>query len=135
MEYSIFEDNSGTPGTIISSGSGINIQKEVTRITPGGNGYEYSFDLETTISLVDDNLYWLGLHMASDYSVSSGVFRWESNDYGYGFTSFESEGGTLDNWTDSGIHRAFYLEGIPEPATVLLLGGGFILIRRIKKRP
>ena len=136
LEYFIFADASGTPGILISGGDGQSVQKDITDITPGGYGYEYSFEFETPVSLVADNLYWFGLHMASDYSGLSDVFRWGSNISGFGSTSFESEGGTLDNWTDSGIHRAFYLEGIPEPATILLFGvGGLALVRKIRQRP
>jgi len=136
IEYFIFADDSGTPGTLISVGDGQSVQKDVIDIIPGGAECEYSFEFETPVSLAADNLYWFGLHMASDYSGSSDVFRWGSNISGFGSTSFESEGGTLDNWTDSGIHRAFYLEGIPEPATILLLGaGGLALVRRVKQRP
>jgi len=136
LEYFIFADDSGTPGTIISGGDGQSVQKDVTDITPAGRGYEYSFEFETPVSLVTANTYWFGLHLASDYSGLSDVFRWESNISGFGSTSFESEGGTLDNWTDSGIHRAFYLEGIPEPATIFLLGlGGLVLVRGIQQRP
>jgi hypothetical protein len=129
LEYFIFADNSGTPGAIISSGDGQSILKQVTRITPGGEAYEYSFEFETPVSLVANKTYWFGPHLASDYSGVSDVFRWESNMSGFGSTSFESEGGSLDNWTNSEIHRAFYLEGIPEPATMLLVGLGGLILR------
>jgi hypothetical protein len=131
LEYFIFEDNGGIPGITVISGSGKSIQKDVIFEHPIGIRYEYSFELETTVSLVADNLYWFGLHMDSGYPGSLSVFRWESIMSGFGSTSFESESGTLDNWTDTGLHRAFYLEGIPEPMTLMFFGlGGLLLIRK-----
>ncbi len=139
LEYFIFADNGGMPGTIISSSYGQSIQKNVTYENTTGTQYEYSFGFETPISLVANDTYWFGLHLASNYPSDVGnVFRWESSMLGFGSISYESEGGTLDNWVDSGIHRAFYLEGIPEPTTLSLFALGFLALlrkRRIINRP
>lgn len=135
LEYFILADNYGMPGAIIFSGYGQSIQKDVTDVTPVGTQYKYSFGFEIPIDISADNTYWFGLHLASGYPSDVGnVFRWESSILGFGSTSFESEGGTLDNWVDSGIHRAFYLEGVPEPGTIILLGIGVLLVRKNKSR-
>jgi len=136
LEYFIFVNDNGAPGTIISTGDGQSIQKNATgEETPGATEYEYSFEFETPVSLVSDSMYWFGLHLASGYpSDALWDIWWSPSVAGFGSTSFESDGGTLDNWSDSGIHRAFYLEGIPEPATIFLLGvGGLVLVGRIRQ--
>ena len=138
LEYFIFADASGIPGNIISMGEGQNVQRNATgNETPGGPEYEYSFEFDESVNLIANERYWFGLHLASEYP-SDVLFHiwWSPSMTGFGSNSYESDGGTLDNWTDSGIHRAFYLEGIPEPVTILLLGvGGLALVRRVKQRP
>jgi len=139
LEYFIFTDNAGIPGTAISTGDGQSVQKVATgNVTPVAPEYEYSFEFETPVSLVANETYWFGLHLASGYPSGTDYWFgwWSPSVSGIGSTNFESEGGTLDNWSDTGIHRAFYLEGIPEPATILLLGvGGLVLVRRIRQNP
>lgn len=137
LEYFILVDDNGTPGTVISSGDGQNVQKNATgEETPGSVEYEYSFEFETPVSMLTDNLYWFGLHLASGYpSDALWHIWWSPSVAGFGSTSFESEGGTLDNWSDTGIHRAFYLEGIPEPGTIFLFGvGDLAIVTRIRQR-
>ena len=136
LEYFIFANESGMPGMIISSGYGQSAQKDVTYQTPSSTDYEYSFVFETPVVLVAVDTYWFGLHLASDYPSSTDGAIWKKTSVsGFGLTSFESEGGTLDNWTNTGIHRAFYLEGVPEPGTIVLLGvGGLVLARRNRRR-
>jgi len=137
LEYFIFSDDNGTPGAIISAGDGQNVQKNTTgNVTPGGPEYEYSFEFETPVSLVANDAYWFGLHLSSGYPIDIYDWsNWSPSVGGVGSTSFESQGGTLNNWSDSGIHRAFYLEGIPEPATIFLLGvGGLALVRMSRQR-
>lgn len=131
LEYFIFDDDDGIPDTIIASGHGQGIQKDVTYETPIGTQYKYSFEFEEPINISSDDTYWFGLHLASDYPNDGGnVFKWESCISGFGLTSFESEGGTLDNWVDSGIHRAFYLEAVPEPGTLSLFSLGVLVLMR-----
>ena len=138
LEYFIFADNDGMPGPVISSGDGQSVQKNATgRVTPSATEYEYSFEFDTSVSLVANETYWFGLHLDTGYPIDFDYwFSWSTSLSGLGGTSFESEGGTLDNWSDTVIHRAFYLEGIPEPSTILLLGvGGLVLARKIRQRP
>jgi len=132
VEYFIFADGDGMPGNLMYSGNGEDIQKNWTQaVTPDVEEYEYGFTFETPIGVNSGETYWFGLHMAADYpSNIDKVFRWSTSVGGLWSTSFESEGGTLDNWSDSCIHRAFYLEGIPEPATIFLLGVGGLALRR-----
>lgn len=131
LEYFIFADNGGMPGTIMISGDGQSVVKNATgRATTIADEYKYSFEFETSIDLDAGETYWFGLHMAADYAGSSYGIIWSDSIAGLGYTCYESLGGTLDNWVDSGIHRAFYLEGIPEPATLCFLFLGAILVKR-----
>jgi hypothetical protein len=133
LEYFIFDDDNGTPGTVISFGDGQSVVKNATgRITPGADEYEYSFEFETPIDLDAGKTYWFGLHMDADYAGNSYGITWSDSVAGLGYTCYESLGGTLDNWVDSGIHRAFYLEAVPEPATLSLFSLGVLAL--IRKR-
>jgi len=131
LEYFIFADNGGMPGAIMISGEGQSVVKSATgRATTIADEYKYSFEFETSIDLDAGETYWLGLHMAADYTGNSYGIIWSDSITGLGYTCYESLGGTLDNWVDSGIHRAFYLEGIPEPGTLFLLGIGSLILRQ-----
>ncbi len=138
LEYFIFADDGGMPGTIVSSGDGQSVVKNATgRATPLAEEYKYSFEFETPIDLDAGETYWFGLHLAADYAGNSYVIIWSDSIAGLGYTCYESLGGTLDNWGDSGIHRAFYLEGVPEPATLSLFALGVLVLvkkRRIRNR-
>jgi len=127
LEYFIFADDSGIPGTIINSGDGQSVVKNATGgATPGSEEYEYSFMFETPIDLGAGEIYWFGLHLASGYPSEAEYWPWSTSVSGFGSTSFESEGGTLDNWVNTGIHRAFYLEAVPEPGTLSLVALGIL---------
>jgi len=132
LQYWVFADNGGTPGAIIDSGSGQNIVKTGTGGTANGaNEFVYDFDLQQPVPLAADSIYWLGLHLASDYQDGDQIF-WETTSQGWGSTGIESSGGTMDNWANNGQHHAFYLT-TPEPTTICLLGLGALSLIRKKR--
>lgn len=134
VEYYIFDDNNNSPGAVVASGNGQSIQKVDTGIhTPTATEYEYSFDLEDSADLSSNNTYWLGLHLAADYPVDDSYWNWWSPSVtAMGLGGYESVNGSMDNWVGTNIDRAFYLEGVPEPATFLLLGIGLVFTRSKK---
>ncbi|MDD5327624.1 MAG: PEP-CTERM sorting domain-containing protein [Phycisphaerae bacterium] len=137
LEYFIFANASGMPGTIISSGNGQNVVKNATgRVTPGGDEYKYYFEFGTPIDLDAGETYWFGLHMDADYTGWPYHILWSNSIAGLGYNCYESLGGTLDNWVNVGNQQAFYLEAVPEPGTAcLLVMGSLALVKRNRQRP
>ena len=129
LEYFFFEDSSGTPGSMLQSGMGQQIAKDIT-LGVLSDDCEYEFEFENSIELTAGQTYWFGLHLNSDYAPDPPTdIEWRISDNGLYSTGRQSAGGTLDNWEDSGYHHAFYLEAVPEPATILLFGLGGLLLR------
>jgi len=148
LEWFIFDDASGQPAaTTKASGNGLNVTRTATGTAlpdtlPGYIEYEWSFDLDTPITLQGAVPYWFGLHLASDYEFQRGVF-WESTAGGYGTDSQSSSYGDLTHWNPYGLddanELAFYLTGrVPEPDTYTMLLAGlgllWLMARRNKQR-
>ncbi len=99
VEYFIFEDDLGIPGTLIASGNGINVDKVDTGFDGFfGDRFAYSFDLEDGVLLEADKHYWLGLHLASGFDDVSTSIGWEGVCNGCEGNAHTSGGGTFNNW-------------------------------------
>jgi hypothetical protein len=137
LEYWVFADNAGAPGAIIDSGLGQNKVRTGTGVIvlETYNEFAYDFDMERPVPLVAGNIYWLGLHLASDYTDRDEIY-WETTNQGlgaFGSTGIESYGGTFDNWANNDRHHAFYLT-TPELTTMALLGFGALSLLRKRKK-
>jgi len=134
IEWWIFDDNAGSPGVIVDQGNGILVDRTFTGETVPTLCPEFvmDFDLDHDVSLDGNVRYWLGLHMADDFSTSD-LVAWELTDNSFGSNKMESSGGTFDNWFDPvGGNFAFFLTGhspivggefLPIESTSLLLAG------------
>jgi len=64
LVYQIMEDNSGSPGNIIVTGTSVNFQKALI----SGGFFDYWFDLEDEVLLDGDTRYWISFKTPNDGS-------------------------------------------------------------------
>ena len=128
IEWWIFEDAPGSPGTIFAEGNGVLVDKIPTGdVIPVNCAVsELSFDLDNPVGLEGGVTYWLGLHLKQDFSPPSVVF-WATADPNGSLLVHASSGGTFDNWFAPGggvfDEVAFFLTG-----DSTLVGGDFLPI-------
>jgi hypothetical protein len=125
FQYTIFDDNTGSPGALLASGS---VTPAVTDSGApsccGPNSFLYAFDFASTFNAAAGATYHLGIHAAGDYNGDS--LYWTTTALNATATGFESYQGTQDNWYDNGQEHAFYLtSAVPEPASWALMISGF----------
>lgn len=142
LRYFIHEDDNGNPAANpIVSGSGQSVDRQATGNVFNFSGgpyteYEVWFGFETPIDLAANTKYWLALNFAESVSQAPGVLgtywmQTTPNATDFGRQSFSDAPGAWSN-TSNNVHFAFQLEGgVPEPASLALLGlGGLAVLRR-----
>jgi len=117
LEYFIYNDNAGMPANPpFESGIGQNIQKMNIGVgfptRPNAIHYEYSFDLENPIQLQAGVKYWIGLHLANDFTTFDHIY-WEATSTGFGSNGVTTLTGNNGNppWVNTGVNFAFSLTG------------------------
>jgi len=124
LNWWIFNNDAGQPGSILASGAGAG----VTKVATGtqllfGVEYKYDFSLAGVPTLAAGTTYWFGIHLSSDWNRDE--IYWETTAPTSG-NGHESDGGTMDNWGNNGLEHAFNLSGVssvPDAcSTAMLLG-------------
>jgi hypothetical protein len=123
LNWWIFNDAAGQPGTILASGEGTGVTKVATG-TPLFFGVEYKYDFSFGgVPLAAGTTYWFGLHLSGNWDRDD--IYWETTDPALG-NGTDSYGGTMDNWSNHGQEHAFNLSGVstvPDAcSTAMLLG-------------
>lgn len=132
LEWFIFDDNGGVPGSVVASGNGDNV---VNAGLGNVNGWEYfrtDFDFTPQVNVNGSQTYWFGLHLSGDYGTRDDIY-WSTSTQSYGSAGIESNGGTQDNWSNNGQHHAFRLYGVPEPTTAVLLAASALTALRRRR--
>lgn len=101
LEYYVFADDSGRPGASLAHGNAANIS-----LTDGidswqqfGDTKRLNFDFESSILVLADTTYWLGIHLQNDYDDSeytNAMWLYSSTD-GNAMSAHE---GDQTNWVD-----------------------------------
>ena len=82
VQWYVYDDDSGKPGTMLFNGDGINIVGEFTftQHVQSCNEFEVSFDLDNPPSLESGIDYWFGFHAGPDgvYDLGINIFNWFS---------------------------------------------------------
>jgi len=151
LQYYIFSDNAGKPGTVLASGSGQNITttdtgnlwQQAAQYGSASNVWLFGFNFQNSFTAQAGTKYWFGVHLTSDYILndpyqSDCIFWLQNTTNG---NAHETYSQTLDNWTlspgpsGSGGERAYYLTTpVPIPGTLVLLFSGLCLMHFLKRR-
>lgn len=118
VNYNFYSDVSGSPGTLLASGTAQNVAALDSGLPwcCGGNAWLVTFDLQTPFLAAANTNYWLGLTGAGSTIYSA---WWVTSGYP----------GNGHNGSNINAEFAFYLDGsvtsaVPEPSTwaMMLLG-------------
>lgn len=127
LNWYIFSDQGGAPGSLIAQGGGVNLLTEFGGHT-NYDRYASTFDLNAPVFLAGGHTYWFGLHFANDFSRHD--IYWADAVSSQLSAGMESYQGVMNNWANvSNMDRSFSM--VPTPGAVsLAAAGALVLIRR-----
>jgi hypothetical protein len=136
VNYYLYSDSLGNPGTLLASGAGANVVATDTGSVwcCDGDAYKVSFNFASAFGAAANTEYHFGIHLADSFDYSS--IYWVTTYSTASNGGIESDQGTQDNWYSNGQQHAFELTAaVPEPSTWAMLilgfaGVGFMAYRR-----
>jgi hypothetical protein len=125
VEWSIYADAGGTPGSLIASGNGTNISMTFDQ-NAGFDFYDCTMDLDSPTALSAGTTYWFGLHMNNNACLSRDDMYWSTTNPNGTTTGNEANNcGTA--WFNNGQEHSFQLLGAADCLTLTvsrLVAGG-----------
>jgi len=98
IHWYIFADAGGTPGALIDSGTGIELNTVLIGTTNGWDWWTTEFDFDHTVALAANTRYWFGLHWAADFDfIRDDVYFAYSDQQSFSFSQ-ESFNALFNNW-------------------------------------
>lgn len=141
--YFLYGDDGGKPGIEVASGEAqIQTVEFAVPWDDETSTYRVDFDFATPVLLDGGTAYWLGIHLAEDFTSKREIY-WVTTEPGQpwsGETGRCLSDDPLDTacgtWGDTGNEHAFYLEGtaIPEPGSLTLLGAGLLALAAARRK-
>jgi hypothetical protein len=134
ISWSIVGDSAGLPaGTVFASGT----QSAITRTSLGSvldlNEFRNDFSLGSPLTL-GAGTYWLVLHNGSFSNMGDpNEFLWETSAANGTLRGMESYDGGV-TWSGNFNEHAFQVSAVPEPASVLMLAAGMLVVGGLRRR-
>ncbi len=136
IQYFIFEESGGKPGTVLASGLGTAVSKTPTGTNSFGWLFsDVTFEFDTTVPLAG-NTYWFGMVLSDSFGDGDKV-NWAAVPSQVGSRSKNNGSAAMPHlgWSNNVFDFAFELHGqVPTPGVVTTLGlGGLGLARRRRR--